>query len=237
MQCLILAGGLGTRMQSVAPDLPKTLVPVAGRPFADHQLSWLRAEGVRRVIYAIGHHGEAVRAYAGDGRQWGLEIAYSDEGDARLGTAGAVHLAVHEGLLDGGFFVLYGDSYLRVDLSDVWAASGAGAWPLMTVFRNQGRWDSSNAKITDGMVILYEKGRVDTQALGMDHIDYGLSVLNRNVIGDNIGSGEPADLAHLFHRLSVDGQLRAFEATQRFYEIGSPQGLADLEAHLSAAGS
>ncbi len=236
MQCLILAGGMGTRMQSLAPDLPKTLIPVNGRPFADYQLSWLRSEGVHRVVYAIGHLGEAVRAFCGDGSHWGLEIVYADEGDARLGTAGAVNFAVREGLLEDGFFVLYGDSFLRIDMKDVWRASQAGARPLMSVFRNEGRWDASNAMVRNGYVTHYEKDRADAQAMGMDHIDYGLSVLNTETIVANVGISEVADLAPLFHRLSLDGRLRAYAATERFYEVGSPEGLADLEAYLSRSG-
>ena len=122
MQCLILAGGLGTRMRGIAGDLPKTLLPVLGRPFADHQLRWLAAAGVARIVYAIGHQGTAIREFVGDGGDWGLDVVYSDEGDAGLGTAGALRLAVDRGVMDEGFLVLYGDSYLPIDLAPVWRA-------------------------------------------------------------------------------------------------------------------
>lgn len=232
MQCLILAGGLGTRMQSVAPDLPKTLLPVNGRPFADYQLSWLRDQGVDRVVYAIGHQGEAIRDFAGDGGTWGLEIAYADEGEARLGTGGAVRKAVADGLMDDGFFVLYGDSYLRIDLAAVWRASDDGRQPLTTVFRNDGRWDASNMAVLDGKVVRYVKGLADPAAAGLDHIDYGLSVLNVPAVIDALARVEPADLSQVFEHLIGAGRLRAFAATERFYEIGSPDGLADFEAFV-----
>lgn len=234
MQCLILAGGLGTRMQSVAPDLPKTLVPVNGRPFADYQLTWLRREGVRRVVYAIGYQGEAIRAFVGDGGDWNLEVAYCDEGDARLGTAGAVRLALDGGLLDPGFFVLYGDSFLRIDLQSVWRHADAGETTTLSVFRNDGLWDASNAVVADGRVQLYEKGRTDARSIGMDFIDYGLSVLNHEVIREYTRKGEAADLADVYHHLSRSGRLRAYEADTRFFEVGSPSGHAALEAFLRA---
>ncbi len=234
MQCLILAGGLGTRMRPQTEDVPKALIPVAGRPFADHQLTWLAGQGVTRVVYGIGEKGAQVRDFVGSGRRWGLEVAYADEGDRLLGTGGAVRLAVDEGLLDGGFLVLYGDSYLSLDVGALWASSGGGATPVLSVYRNDGRWDASNAVFEDGFVIRFEKGRADAADIGMHFIDYGLSVLTRAVVETHIPGGGPHDLARVYGALAEAGQLRGVEATERFYEIGSPQGLADLEAHLAS---
>lgn len=234
MQCLILAGGLGTRMRPQTEDVPKALIPVAGRPFAEHQLTWLAGQGVTRVVYGIGEKGAQVRDFVGSGRRWGLEVAYADEGDRLLGTGGAVRLAVDEGLLDGGFLVLYGDSYLNLDVGALWASSGGGATPVLSVYRNDGRWDASNAVFEDGFVIRFEKGRTDAADIGMHYIDYGLSVLTRAVVETHIPGGRPHDLARVYGALAEAGQLRGVEATERFYEIGSPQGLADLEAHLAS---
>jgi len=232
MQCLILAGGLGTRMLPMTEQMPKVLLPVNGCPFADYQLQWLAGQGVTRVVFSIGHLGEMVREFAGDGGKWNLDITYTDEGSAPRGTAGAIRLAVERGQMDEGFFVLYGDSYLDIDMPAVWAASDNGEHPFITVYRNQGRWDASNAKVQDGKVIHFEKGRTDAAEFGMEHIDYGLSVLTRQVILDEVATEGASDLAEVYHNLSIRGDLCAFEATERFYEIGSPQGLADLEAYL-----
>lgn len=237
MQCLILAGGLGTRMQGLAPDIDNTakgLIDVAGRPFADHQLSWLAKQGVRRVVYCIGHLGDQVREFVGDGARWGLGVAYVDEGDKLLGTGGAIRLALDEGALDDGFLVMYGDSYLNIDVKAVWAASDKGRAPVMSVLKNDGRWDASNASFKDAMVTRFEKGLDDPAAEGLNYIDYGMSVLNRDVIEAHISCGQIFDLAELSGRLAETGALRGFEASQRFYEIGSPEGLADLEAFLAS---
>ncbi len=237
MQCLILAGGLGTRMQHLGGDVPKALIPVNGRPFADYQLQWLADQGVRRVVYAIGYKGDLIRQFVGNGERWGLQIRYADEGEKLLGTAGAIRRAIAAGLMDDGFFVLYGDSYLCVDLPAVWEASDNGGFPLMTIFRNDGQWDGSNVIAEDGKIILFEKNRDDARDIGMGYIDYGLSVLTAHVITANVAESEAADLADVFHRLSLSGELRAFEAQRRFYEIGSPQGLVDLEARLATGNS
>jgi NDP-sugar pyrophosphorylase family protein len=228
MQCVILAGGLGTRMRPLTETCPKTLLPVHGRPFAYHQLHWLAAQGVTDVVYSIGHHGDLIRRY------WATEpspipsIRYVDEGARLLGTGGALRLAREQGVLDESFLVIYGDSFLPVEFSSIWKAFRvSGAPALMTVLRNQGRWDRSNAIYENGRVILYDKsGRP-----GMQFIDYGLSALRRELL-DGI-TQEVFDLATLLHKLSLRGQLAGFEVKQRFYEIGSPEGLRDLEHYLA----
>jgi NDP-sugar pyrophosphorylase family protein len=233
MQCLILAGGLGTRMRPLTGDLPKALLPVRGRPFAEWQLDWLKAGGVGRVVFAVGHQGRMVRDAIGAGDRFGLDIAYSDEGERLLGTAGAVRLAVDAGLLEDRFFVLYGDSYLAIDPRAVWRAAAADERPLLCVHKNDGKWDASNAAFADGMVGRFEKGVKDAAARGLRYIDYGLAVLSRRLIETEVPAGGRHDLADLYRRLAAAGRLRGFEAPERFYEIGSPQGLNDLEEHLA----
>ena len=236
MRCLVLAGGLGTRLHPRTEHLAKCLIEVAGRPFAQLQLEWLASQGLRDVTFSIGHHGDQVRAALGDGSAFGVHIEYVDEGTDRRGTGGAVRLAVERDSLDEAFFVLYGDSYLRVDLEAVSAAfSASGCDALMTVYRNMGRFDRSNAVFGGGMVTRYEKGLAPPPS-DMQFVDYGLSVLTPEVVVAGVPSGTPADLADLFSDLAATGRLAGFEATERFYEIGSPSGLADLESHLATSG-
>jgi len=236
MQCLILAGGLGTRMQGVTTTLPKAMIDVSGRPFVDHQLADLASQGIDDVVIAIGHLGQSIRDFVGDGSRWGLSVQCVEDGQALLGTAGSIRNAIELGLMGAGFFVLYGDSYLTVDFQQVWSAADNGRSPLMTVFRNDGQWDHSNVVMGGEHITLFEKGRADAHEIGMAYIDYGLSVMTRDAITRFVTRGETADLASVCHRLSLQRKLRAFEVFERFYEIGSPQGLADLEAHLRIKG-
>ena len=176
-----------------------------------------------------------VRAAVGDGSAWGTRVGYVDEGEALRGTGGAVRLAVEQGALGEDFFVLYGDSYLTIDLDAVERAfRGAGRDALMTVYRNVGRWEASNAVYRDGLVTRYEKGVAEPPA-EMQFVDYGLSVLRAEVVLEGVPAGVPADLAELLGALSAAGRLSGYEATERFFEIGSPTGLAELEQHLAAA--
>jgi NDP-sugar pyrophosphorylase family protein len=233
MQCLILAGGLATRMRPLTETIPKALIPIAGRPFIDHQLAWLAAHGVTDVVLSVGYLGEALSAHVGDGAAFGLRVRTVDEGPNLRGTAGAVRLAFDQGALEERFLVTYGDSFLPIDFSavfDAFAASGAPA--LMTVFRNQGRWDTSNVIFDGRMVSLYDKQRRTRPAEEFAFIDYGLSALERRIVAAEIPAGAKADLADLFHALSQRGELAGYESAERFYEIGSPAGLEDFAQWL-----
>jgi NDP-sugar pyrophosphorylase family protein len=227
MQCVILAGGLGTRMRPLTDTCPKTLLPAQGRPFAYHQLHWLAAQGITEVVYSIGHQGDLIRRYWAEEQPPVPSIRYVDEGEVLRGTAGALRLAREQGALDDRFFVIYGDSFLPVEFEPIWSAFQMSGQPaLMTVLRNEGRWDRSNVIYEPGRVVLYDKAGSG----GMRFIDYGLSCFRRDVFDDL----EVADLAALFHQLSLQGQLAGFEVHERFYEIGSPAGLRDLEHYLEA---
>ncbi|HXU01793.1 MAG TPA: sugar phosphate nucleotidyltransferase [Polyangia bacterium] len=235
MQCVILAGGRATRMRPLTDQIPKALIPVAGRPFVDHQLEWLAAHGVTDVVLSVGYRGDAIRAFVekGDGARHGVRVRFVDEGADLRGTAGALRLALDEGALADSFLVTYGDSFLPIDFGDVFRAFEVAAQPaLMTVFRNDGRWDTSNVIFDGRMVTLYDKQRRTRPAEDFTFIDYGLSALSRRVIADEVAAGVVADLATLFHALSVSGRLAGFEAAERFYEIGSPAGLEDFERWL-----
>jgi len=236
MQCVILAGGRATRMRPLTDTIPKALIPVAGRPFLDHQLDWLAGHGVTDVVLCIGYRGDAIRAHfdAGAGAHHGLRVRFVDEGERLRGTAGALRLALDEGALEESFLLTYGDSFLPVDFGAVFAAfAAAGKAALMTVFRNDGRWDTSNVIFDGRMVTLYDKQRRTRPPEEFRFIDYGLSALSRRVIADEVPAEGSADLAGLFNALSLRGDLAGFEVGERFYEIGSPAGLEDFERWLA----
>jgi N-acetyl-alpha-D-muramate 1-phosphate uridylyltransferase len=222
----ILAGGLATRMRPVAERIPKALFEVAGKPFIEHQLALLRREGVERVVLCVGFLGEMVEAHVGDGARFGLKVSYSFDGERLLGTGGALRRALP--MLGEHFFVLYGDSYLDIAYAPVQAAYRASGLPsLMTVFRNEGRWDTSNVVFDGKRIVLHDK-RHRTE--DMAFIDYGLGVINSDIIRD--WKDEAFDLSDLYGSLAREGRLAGFEATTRFYEIGTPSGLAETDTHL-----
>jgi len=228
----VLAGGLATRLRPLTEKIPKALVPVAGKPFLAHQLELLRRQGITRVVLCLGHLGEMVRNQFGDGSAHGVRLDYSFDGPVLLGTGGALKQALP--WLGEKFFVLYGDSYLPIDFGPVADCfERSGKLGLMTVYRNEGCYDSSNVVFADGEIKVYDK---QTQLPEMRHIDYGLSVFRAAAL-DEYPAGAKFDLADLMQRLVARRQLAGFEVMERFYEIGSPVGLAELEALLARQAS
>jgi NDP-sugar pyrophosphorylase family protein len=224
----ILAGGLATRLGPLAGEIPKCLVDVAGRPFAVHQIQLLQRAGFTDVVFLVGHLGAEVRRVLGDGSAWGVRIRYADDGPVGLGTGGAIRRALDT--LGDRFLVLYGDSYLECDYSAVAAHFvKAGTLGQMTVYRNEGRWDSSNVCFEGGRILAYAK---ENRTARMRHIDYGLGIFQARAF-DKYPPGGPFDLVLVYQDLLSEGQLAGYEVTERFYEIGSPAGLEETRCHLA----
>ncbi len=231
MTIAILAGGLATRLGPITDGVPKSLLEVNGEPFAVHQLRLLQANGIRRVVLCVGHLGELVRRAIGDGSAVGLQVDYSFDGPALLGTAGAVKKALPK--LGDAFFVMYGDSYLPCDYAAIGRSfESSGMLAMMTVFRNEGKWDSSNVEFEAGTILDYSK---ETRTPRMHYIDYGLGVFRAEAFR-GLPAGKACDLTELYTDLLQRKQLAALEVRERFYEIGSPAGLRETAEFLAARG-
>jgi NDP-sugar pyrophosphorylase family protein len=223
----VLAGGLATRLRPVTEKIPKSLIPVAGKPFLAHQLELLRSRGIRRAVLCVGYLGEMIQRQFGDGSAFGLQLDYAFDGPKLLGTGGALKRALP--LLGMEFFVLYGDSYLPIEyrpIAEFFRRSGMLG--CMTVYRNEGRYDTSNVAFRDGNVVVYDK---KNRLPEMHHIDYGLSLFQATVF-NAYPADKPFDLAEVMGKLVREKQLAGYEVRERFYEIGSPAGLAELETIL-----
>ncbi len=226
---VILAGGLGTRLHPITDAMPKALVPVGDQPFVAQQLRLLRSRGFRKVVISVWYKEKMIRDAVGDGSHFDLTVQFVSDGATPLGTGGAVRHALE--VLGGPCFVLYGDSYLPCNyrhIQDCFDRSDRRG--LMAVFQNEGRWDSSNVQMQDGEIIRYQKHGASP---AMKYIDYGLGIFRPAAVA-YLRDGEPADLEQVYQRLLAEGQLLAYEVTQRFYEVGSPQGLQELDQLLRA---
>jgi NDP-sugar pyrophosphorylase family protein len=225
----ILAGGLATRLRPITEKIPKSLVPVAGKPFLAHQLELLHARGIRHAVLCLGYLGEMIQRDFGAGNAFGVRLDYSFDGPNLLGTGGAIKRALP--LLGNEFFVLYGDSYLPVDyrpIAEFFRRSGKLG--CMTVYRNDGRYDTSNVVFREGEIAVYDKKNRSPE---MRHIDYGLSLFKASVF-ESYPADLPFDLAEVMGKLVREKQLAGYEVCERFYEIGSPAGLSELETLLKA---
>jgi len=223
----ILAGGLATRLRPITEKIPKSLISVAGKPFLAHQLELLRARGIRHAVLCVGYLGEMIQRDFGDGEKYGVKLDYSFDGEKLLGTGGAIKRALP--LLGDEFFALYGDSYLPVEYAPI-AEFFRHSRKLgcMTVYRNEGRYDTSNVVFHDGEIVVYDK---KSRLPEMRHIDYGLSLFKAAVF-EKFPAEAPFDLAEVMGKLVREKQLAGYEVHERFYEIGSPAGLAELEVVL-----
>jgi NDP-sugar pyrophosphorylase family protein len=226
----ILAGGLATRLRPATNKIPKALLRVAGEPFLVHQLRLLHSHGFRKIVLCVGYLGEAIEAALGDGSSLGVQIVYSSDGPTLLGTGGALKRALPK--LGERFLVIYGDSYMPANYPAIVEAFALSRKPaLMTVFENESRWDTSNVWFEAGEIVRYDK---KLRASEMRHIDYGIAVLSAAVFTpfpDNL----PFDLAEVYSRLVLERQMAAYEVRERFYEIGSREGLAELDSLLRNA--
>ena len=228
----ILAGGLATRLKPLTERIPKSLVPVAGRSFIHYQIDLLRASGIRHVVLCTGYLGEKIEAALGDGGDFGVHIDYSWEGPELLGTAGALRKALS--LVSEPFFVLYGDSYLPIDYRKVAEAyRRSRKLALMTVYANANRGGPSNVWFEGPLIRVYDKKRPSPE---MKHIDYGFSAFSKKVFQNDPARGV-RDLSEIFRQLIAQGELAGYEVRERFFEIGSPEGLAELEAKLKSSSS
>jgi N-acetyl-alpha-D-muramate 1-phosphate uridylyltransferase len=229
MQAVLLAGGLGTRLGDLAGGLPKPMVDVDGKPFLELQLELLQRHGLRNFVLCIGYRGPTIQDYFGDGRKFGIELRYSLEEKDLLGTAGAVKQA--EPLLQDEFFLIYADSYLRMDYQGAYAQFHANdRLGMMVVLRNDDQYDRSNLVIDDGFVTTYDKGSPTPQ---MHYINFGVSLLRREALA-LVPAGVPYSQEEWFQDLIRSDNLMAFETFERFYEIGSPSGLMEFRRLLAA---
>lgn len=224
---VILAGGMATRLLPITQDLPKALIDVCGEPFISRQLNYIKEQGIDEVILCLGHLCDQVICYLESQNKFGLNIQYVEDGGVPLGTGGAVRKSLP--LLQDNFFVMYGDSYLPTNFLDVQSAfvkskkSG-----LLTIFKNEGRYDSSNVSFEKGTLTEYNKA---CPTSSMSHIDYGLSILSKDSFDDFLDV-ETFDLAEIYRQLSLSGELLGFEIFERFYEIGSFEGLSQTREYF-----
>jgi len=224
MQTVILAGGLATRLRPVTEKIPKLMIKICGKPFLEYQIELLKDNGIFDVVLCLGYLGFQIKEYFGDGKRFGVEIKYSEDGEKLLGTAGALKKA--ERYLKDQFFLLYGDSYLPFDYQEIeryFDPQDFGA--MMVVYKNENRFDRSNVVVENGEIKVYDK---KNQTKDMVYIDSGLSILRKEVL-KMIPENSFFDLEKLYQKLIEEKKLAAYETKQRFFEIGSFAGLEEFE--------
>ena len=228
MQAAILAGGLGTRLRPLTDTVPKAMAPVGGRPFLEYEIELLRDHGVDDLVLCVGYKGEMIRDHFKDGKELGVAIRYSSEGDRLLGPIGALKMA--ERLLGKAFFVTYGDAYLRLEYRRMMDELLAHEEPaVMAVYHNQGRFGRSDVVVEDGAVVAYDKQK---DLPGMEWVNFGVTAMKKEALAP-LEPGRVMDEPTFYGGLARGRRLRAFEAKERFYEIGSEKSLKEFAGFIS----
>jgi NDP-sugar pyrophosphorylase family protein len=225
---LILCGGLATRLHPITKNIPKSLVSINNKPMLQHQLDMLQKQDVRHVVLCVGHLGEMIKNVFGN-KYKNILIEYSFDGPTPLGTGGSIKKSLSK--LSRIFFVLYGDSYLPVEYQPILSYyNKINKDGLMTVFKNDNLYDTSNVIFKENQIICYDKNNKNPN---MNYIDYGLSIFNTSVL-NKYDDNNPFDLSKIMVNLVFNKQLAGYEVFDRFYEIGSINGLKELESYLKS---
>lgn len=225
---LILAGGIGSRLYPLTKSVPKSLIPIDGKPFIDHQLKLLKEKGIRDVILCIGYLGEQIQDYVGDGSRYELNISYSSDRNSLKRTGGAIRGAISL-IKHASFWVMYGDSYLDISFAEIWKYyNSTQCRALMTTIKNRNLWDRSNVVFAEGVIKHYDKTNFRKD---MHYIDYGLTIFNKDIFNDYMDI-ETFDLATLLADLTKKKKLAGYEVFNRFFEIGTERGLLETEQFI-----
>lgn len=227
MQIVILCGGLATHLRPLTEKIPKSMVKIGEKPFLEHQLELLKKNNISDIILCIGYKGKEIENYFGEGKKFGVKIRYSKEKEKLLGTGGALKKA--ENLLNDVFLVMYGDSYLPFDFrAAIDYFNKFDKFSLMTVYRNQNRYQKSNILVEDNLVKRYDK---ENPTKEMEYIDYGVSIFRKKAL-KFIPTNQVCDLSQLHKALIKRNQLLAFESKVRFYTIGSFKELEEFKKYI-----
>lgn len=227
-EAVVLAGGLGTRLRDVVPDLPKPLAPVAGRPFLAWILDQLASAAISRVILAVGYRHEQIQQCFGS-RFGAMSIEYALEREP-LGTGGAIRNALP--LATGqDVYILNGDSFASVDLAAMAAAHReAGALFTMCTVRVPNLSRYGEVITADGRVVEFAEKRPG----GVGEINAGIYLARRDLLErfdlPNAFSFERDVLAAHVHEL----RPLAFPARGHFIDIGVPEDYARAQEMFAA---
>lgn len=221
LTCVILAGGLGTRLRSVLPDTPKPMAAVDGRPFLEYLLAQVCQAGLTDVVLCVGHKAEVIENHVADGRKYGLRIRYSREREL-LGTAGALSQATNL-IQSDPFLVANGDSYCDVEIHELLKehqTRDAVATIVVNWVEDQSRYGGAVLGPEDTVVRFAEK-----TISGPGYINGGIYVLKRAVL-DLVPPGQYCSIEHDVFPLLAGHGLYAFKTSGTFIDIGTP---AELE--------
>lgn len=230
MRAVIMAGGRGTRLKSVAADIPKPMVPVLGKPILEYQIESLVKSGIKNITIIVGHLKEAIKGYFGNGRKFGVRIDYIEETEP-LGTAGALYYLKDD---KEDFILVFGDLILDIDFNrfmDFHRAHDAA----ITLYGH------ANAHPYDSDVIVAGKDGKVLEILGKkaerdfyyhNFVNAGIYCVNP-VVHAGITVPVKTDLERtVITGLIGQGKVYAYKSTEYVKDMGTPDRLKAVSADV-----
>ncbi|MBI4889278.1 MAG: NTP transferase domain-containing protein [Acidobacteria bacterium] len=236
---LILAGGFGTRLRGLFPDLPKVLAPILSRPFLEWQIHSLRHSGIRRLVLCLGHRATAVLDYVHARPADGLAIEFSIESEP-LGTAGAIRLAAP--WLSAPALVLNGDTFLPsgyLELIQPHVAAQPAPLATMALSRmdDTRRYGSVRLSPESSVLSFHEKSTAGAALPSPGLVSAGAYVLDRSILPFIAPSGPSSIESDVFPAILAAGaRILGATTSQPFFDMGTPEGHHSLERFLQDHG-
>jgi NDP-sugar pyrophosphorylase family protein len=225
MQAVILAAGLGTRLRPITDTIPKSMVPVKGKPFLEYQINLLKKNNINNIVICIAYLGEKIEDYFGDGKKFGVSIVYAKEKSGPNGTGAALKNA--EYFLEKEFLLLNGDTFLDIDYQSLVLAFKKSQKTGMTVvFKNQPKIAKNNMEVGEDFEILNYNKAAEGRA---NYVDAGVHAFKKNIV-DFIPHAKFCSLEEeILPILIAKKQLVAYPVASRYYDIGTPERLKKFE--------
>ena len=232
MKTVIMAGGKGTRLASIASDIPKPMVRLRGKPLLEYQLECLRENHLVDIIMVVGHLGEAIKSHFGDGSAFGCRVSYYSETDP-LGTAGALYKIA--GDLSEDFILLNGDIVFDIDFSRIIAFHRERkALVSLAVHPNSHPFDSA-ILVTDGEDrIIKWLNKEDPRLYYRNQVNSGIHVLSRKILSLVQPKNEKIDLdREILKALVPSGNIYAYRTPEYIRDAGTPERFSQIEKDIA----
>lgn len=225
-ESIILAGGRGTRLSSVVPDLPKPMAPVCGKPFLDYLLQRLAAQGIERVCLSVGYLAHKIQDFYGDSFH-GMALVYSVE-DSPLGTGGAIRAALNYTSSDD-VLILNGDTIAEIDLQAMAAVHKASESVItMALIRVPNTERYGAVQVNEGTVA----GFLEKGTIGPGLINAGCYLIKRSIFDPFQLPASFSFEQEILTRQLVRLKPAAFLSNGYFIDIGIPEDYQRAQVEL-----
>ncbi len=217
MKAIILAGGFGTRLKDIVKDVPKPMAMIAGKPFLEHQLHFLKEQSVDEVILAIHYMPNVIKSYFGKGGKVGINITYSEE-ETPLGTAGAIKNA--QKYIEDTFFVLNGDSYSKIDLVKFLKFHKEKKSKFsISLIKSKDSLNHGNVFVENEKIIKFS----EKTGKGTGLINRGIYIFEPKIFEEIDSYGKISLEEKIFPKLANEGKLNGYISNEYFMDIGRPE--------------